>query len=274
MLSPNLDHNDLDRMVETACRMADAAGAAALAHFRAQDLTADNKDSSGGFDPVTVADRTSEAAMRAILTQERPGDGILGEEEGHEQGETGLTWVLDPIDGTRAFISGLPSWGILIALDDGKEGRLGLVDQPHIGERFLGVPGRGAALLHKGQRREISVLPCPGLAAATLMTTDTNLFEPDELPAFEAIRERAKLTRFGWDCYSYAMVALGQVDLVVESGLAAYDIAAPAALVRAAGGVVTDWQGGDPRWGGRVIAAGDPKVHAEALAILAQVPPT
>ena len=266
-----LSDTDLPALTDLACRLADAAGAASLPHFRSRNLEAGNKQSGDGFDPVTVADRAAEAAIRAILAAERPNDGVLGEEQAPTAGSSGLTWVIDPIDGTRAFISGLPTWGTLIALDDGERGRIGIVDQPHIGERFVGVKAGAetlAWLSHRGERRAITTRPCPGLAAATLFTTTPDIFTPREWEGYRAVERQVRLARYGIDCYAYALVAAGHVDLVVEASLKAYDIAAPAALVQAAGGIVTDWQGGDCRWGGQALAAGDPAVHAEALAIL------
>ena len=262
---------DLPGLVDLACRLADAAGAAVLPHFRSHALGADNKKGDGGFDPVTEADRAAEAAIRAILAAERPRDSIFGEEEAPIQGTSGLAWVIDPIDGTRAFISGLPTWGTLIALDDGRTGRIGIIDQPHIGERFVGTVGEAGSrawLTFRGETRPIATRPCPGLAAATLYTTTPDMFKPREWEGYEKVQSRTRLSRFGVDCYAYALVALGHVDLVIESALQSYDIAAPAALIRAAGGTVTDWKGGDCRWGGQAIAAGDPAVHAEALEIL------
>jgi len=261
---------DLPALTDLACRLADAAGAASLPHFRSKGLEAGNKKSDGGFDPVTVADRAAEAAIRAILAAERPDDGVFGEEEAPTTGSSGLTWVIDPIDGTRAFISGLPTWGTLIALDDGETGRIGIVDQPHIGERFVGVRGKTesrAWLTHRGETQPMTTRPCPGLAAATLYT-HPEVFTPHELEGYREVESRVRLARYGVDCYAYALVAAGHVDLVIESSLNAYDIAAPAALIQAAGGIVTDWRGGDCRWGGQAIAAGDPAIHAEALAIL------
>ena len=263
--------SDLPTLTDLACRLADAAGAVSLPHFRSKDLDAGNKKNDGGFDPVTVADKAAEAAIRAILAVERPDDGVFGEEQAPTEGTSGLTWVIDPIDGTRAFISGLPTWGILIALDDGETGRIGVVDQPHIGERFVGVnegPDSRAWLTHRGETQPITTRPCPGLAAATLYTTTPDMFTPREWEGYREVESRVRLARYGVDCYAYALVALGHVDLVIESALNAYDIAGPAALIQAAGGIVTDWQGGDCRWGGTAIAAGDPAVHAEALAIL------
>ncbi|HSF96163.1 MAG TPA: histidinol-phosphatase [Thermohalobaculum sp.] len=269
-----LSDNDLSGLTELACRLADAAGAASLPYFRSTGLGTDDKnadDAGAKYDPVTAADHAAEAAIRAILAVERPDDGVLGEEQAPTKGRSGLTWVIDPIDGTRAFISGLPTWGTLIALDDGTAGRIGIVDQPHIGERFVGVNGPDGArawLTHHGHSTDIAVRRCAGLAQATLYTTTPDMFDADEWAAFQRVQKRVRLARYGVDCYAYALIALGHVDLVIESSLKSYDIAAPAALIRAAGGIVTDWRGGDARWGGQVIAAGDAAVHAEALEIL------
>ncbi|MGF1445685.1 MAG: inositol monophosphatase family protein [Pikeienuella sp.] len=261
----------LDDLVDVAHRMADAGGRAARSYFRTRTLSAENK-AADGFDPVTVADRASEAEIRAVATVLRPEDGILGEEDAPRSGQSGLTWIIDPIDGTRAFISGLPTWGVLIALDDGAQGRIGVVDHPALGERFLGVIGDTASRAEMttagGQRHKLAVRACSGLGAATLFTTDPGLFGGADQAAFSKVQAAVRLTRYGVDCYAYALLAMGQIDLVIEAGLQAYDIAAPAVLVRAAGGIVTDWQGGDPRWGGKIVAAGDPRVHSEALALL------
>ena len=260
-------------LTEIGFRMADAAAQVTLRHFRSGGLGVDNKDAAG-FDPVTAADRGAEIAMRDVLSLERPLDGVFGEEQDQTPTRSGLTWVLDPIDGTRAFISGLPVWGTLIALDDGSRGRIGIIDQPYIGERFVGVPDPSdpVAELHRfGTVTPIRTRPCSALSDATVFTTDPYLFTGAEIPAFDQIRAESRLTRFGTDCYAYALLASGHVDLVVESGLAAYDIAAHIPLIQAAGGVVTDWQGGDCRWGGRTVAAGDPAVHEAALRILSDV---
>lgn len=267
----HLSDKDLSDLTALALRLADAAATVSLQHFRATDLSTENKQGDEGFDPVTVADRGAEEAMRRILSAERPDDGVFGEEQERTPGTSGLTWVLDPIDGTRAFISGLPLWGTLIALDDGMRGRIGIIDQPHIGERFVGVlhdQGTEAWLDFRGDRRPIKTRGGVAVSQATLFTTDEHLFAGAEAGAFASLREAARLTRYGTDSYAYALLAMGQIDLVVESGLAAYDIASHVPLIRAAGGVVTDWKGGDCRWGGRVIAAGSPELHAEALEYL------
>ncbi|MEO1492544.1 MAG: histidinol-phosphatase [Pseudomonadota bacterium] len=268
------DTFDLAALASLAGRLADAAGAAALPHFRAANLATDDKDQTGGFDPVTAGDREAEAAMRAVLRKERPDDGVFGEEEARTFGTSGLTWILDPIDGTRAFISGLPVWGTLIALDDGARGRIGVIDQPHIGERFMGVLGADtarASLTHNGNETPITTRQGVRLADATVFTTDPYLFNARESALFDTIRGRARLTRYGVDCYAYALLAMGQVDLVVETDLAAYDIASHVPLITAAGGIVTDWSGGDCRWGGRAVAAGSAALHAEALEILSTI---
>ena len=265
----------LAELFPLAERLADAAGRAALPHFRTSELDARNKTPDGGFDPVTAADDAAEQAVRAILAEERPDDGILGEEAERVAGTSGLTWVIDPIDGTRSFLAGIPTWGVLVALDDGTATRIGIVDQPHIGERFAAVIRSADAeawLAHRGTRRALAVRACPRLEDAILLSTAVDLFGARERMAFMNVRGRTRLTRYGTDCYGYAMVAAGQADLVIEAALAAYDIAAPSALVHAAGGIVTDWQGGDCRWGGRVIAAGDRRVHEQALEVLSRVP--
>ena len=209
--------------------------------------------------------------MRAVLAEHRPDDAILGEEEAAKPGTSGLTWVIDPIDGTRAFISGTTSWGVLIALCDADGPIYGLIDQPYIGERFEGGFGRALVAGPMGvaplATRAIDVL-----AEATLFTTFPEIGSAAERAGFEAVRDRVKLTRYGLDCYAYALIAAGQVDLVIEAGLASYDIAAPIAVITAAGGIVTDWQGGPVHHGGRALAAANPAIHAAALAILRDIP--
>jgi len=254
---------ELDRVAQA---MADAARQVILPHFRNTALAADNK-LDGGFDPVTEADRAAERAMRDILAAERPDDAILGEEYGATPGTSGLTWVLDPIDGTRAFISGTPTWGVLIAISDADGPFYGLVDQPYIGERFIGgwckatlTGPQGHSVLHTRAARDLS--------QATIFTTFPEVGTPVEGNAFAAVAKQSRLTRYGMDCYAYALLAAGQIDLVIEAGLAPYDIQAPIALIHAAGGIVTDWQGGAAHGGGRALAAANTDIHAQALEIL------
>lgn len=249
-----------------ADRLADAARAATLAWFRHPGLGADSKEALR-FDPVTEADRAAEDAIRALLDLERPQDAVLGEERGARAGTSGLTWVIDPIDGTRAFLAGAPTWGVLIALSDEAGPFLGVIDQPHIGERFRGGLGRAEVAGPRGTA-PLAARGARGLNEAILFTTFPEVGTPDEGAAFARVAARARLVRYGMDCYAYALVAAGQVDLVIEAGLQPYDIQAPIAVIEAAGGVVTDWQGGPAHQGGRVIAAASARVHAEALALL------
>ncbi len=253
-------------LIRVAHLMADAARDVILPYFRSDDLGADNK-LPGGYDPVTEADRAAEAAMRAVLAQHRPDDAILGEELGAQPGSSGLTWVLDPIDGTRGFVAGTPTWGVLIAVGGTSGPFIGIVDQPYIGERFIGTP-EGASLIRDEQTRTIHTRAARPLSQAVVFTTFPEVGSPEEGAAFRAVAEQAQLTRYGMDCYAYALVASGQVDLVIEAGLNSYDIQGPLALIEAAGGIVTDWAGGPAYNGGRVIAAANTEIHAEALAIL------
>ena len=262
---------EIDALTRLAESLADAAAEITLAHFRSDALALDNKHDGDGFDPVTVADHAAEAAIREILTNARPKDGFFGEEGAQASGSSGLTWIVDPIDGTRAYISGLPVWGTLIALDDGEKGRIGLIDQPYTRERFIGVIAENSKrswMTHNGVCRELHTRHGIGLNDAILFTTDPDLFDEREADAFQAVRARARLTRYGTDCYAYALLAMGQIDLVIEAGLHAYDIAAHVPIIEAAGGRVTDWQGGDCRWGGRVIAAGSQALLDEVLEVL------
>ncbi len=271
MTRHNLDETTIAALIDTAHALADAARPETLRHFRC-GIAADDKTAAGvaGFDPVTEADRAAERAMRAILAQRRPDDAILGEEYGESPGSSGLTWVLDPIDGTRGYISGTPTWGVLISVADASGPLYGLIDQPYVGERFEGGFGRAGLVGPHGAVRLATRAP-RRLAEATLMTTFPEVGSLEERRGFEAVSRAARLTRFGMDCYGYALVALGQVDLVIEAGLQAYDVQAPIAVVKAAGGIVTDWRGRPAHRGGRVIAAANPRIHAEALALLVDV---
>ncbi|MEL7465636.1 MAG: inositol monophosphatase family protein [Pseudomonadota bacterium] len=272
-MSSSLSDAAFAELTATAHAMADVARAPILEHFRSANLTADNK-LAGGFDPVTVADRAAEAAMRRVLADRRRNDAILGEEEGRSSGTSGLTWVIDPIDGTRAFLAGAPTFGVLIALHDGDRPILGMVDQPYIGERFVGAPGRAAPaeLIRRGERRALRTRSAVALSDAIALTTYPEVGTEAEGAAFAAVSREAKLTRYGLDCYGYMLVALGQADLVIEAGLQAYDIQGPMAVVQAAGGIVTDWSGDSCDQGGRALAAANAEIHEAALEILARQP--
>jgi myo-inositol-1(or 4)-monophosphatase len=253
-----------------AGELADAAARVILPLFRAP-LKVDDKCRNEGFDPVTEADRSGERVMREMIGARYPGHGILGEEFGHRHGRNSLTWVLDPIDGTRSFITGMPLWGVLIALNDGKRPILGVMEQPYTGERFAGSR-LGATLTGRDGHHSLAVRRCPELAQAVLLSTHPDLFQRgSERDAFQSLAERVRMTRFGGDCYAYCMLAHGFVDLVVESGLQPYDIQALIPIIEGAGGVVTDWRG-DPAWnGGQVLAAGDAHLHQATLELLAAV---
>ena len=258
---------DFDELWSVADELADAARVETLAHFRAGDLITESKHVA--FDPVTVADRSAEKAMRSILAERRPDDAILGEEHGWKDGASGLTWVLDPIDGTRGFISGTPTWGVLIALSDESGPILGVIDQPYIGERFYGGGGRSNMTGPLGPR-SLGVRGTEALEEATLFTTFPEIGSIDERKRFEHVAGKVKLTRYGCDCYAYALLAAGQIDLVIEAGLHSYDIQAPIAVIEAAGGRVTTWSGAAAHEGGQVVAAATPELHEAALALLNQ----
>ncbi|TRD23598.1 histidinol-phosphatase [Palleronia caenipelagi] len=260
------DPNLIAELTDVAKALADAAAVETLRHFRALE-DVENKLSKG-FDPVTEGDRAAEAAMRAILAERRPDDGIIGEELGQSHGSTGFDWVLDPIDGTRAYLAGAPVWGTLIAVSDSRGPVLGVIDQPHIGERFVGTP-EGARYRGPDGARRISTRGHRPLAEAILLSTFPEIGTEEERAAFRRVSEVARLTRYGLDCYGYALLAMGQVDLVIEAGLNSYDIQGPMAVVQAAGGIVTTWSGGNAAAGGQVVAAANPQIHAEAIARLA-----
>lgn len=256
-----------DQLISTAHALADAARPKTLEHFRTPDLHADDKDIMEVFDPVTAADRAAEEAMRAVLAQLRPDDAILGEEFGSKPGTSGLTWVLDPIDGTRGYICGTPTWGVLIAVQDENGPVFGIIDQPYIGERFEGGFGQ-ATLTGPHGTGPLRTRTARDLSDAMILSTFPEIGSADEHAAFRRVADQAKLTRYGMDCYGYGLLATGQVDLVIEAGLQPYDICAPIAVVQAAGGVVSDWQGNPAHEGGQVIAAANPDIHAQAMALL------
>jgi len=253
-------------LMATAHELADVARVATLSYFRSRELAAETKETTR-FDPVTAADRLSEERMREVLARCRPQDGILGEEFGAQAGSTGLTWVLDPIDGTRGYLSGTPTWGVLISVRDAEGVLYGIIDQPYIGERFEGGMGRA---LTKGPMGEaqLRVRAARPLSQSILFSTFPEVGTPEEGAAFRRVASGAKLVRYGTDCYAYALIAAGQIDLVIEAGLQAYDVQAPIAVIEAAGGVVTDWQGRPALDGGQILAAASRELHAEAMELL------
>jgi histidinol phosphatase-like enzyme (inositol monophosphatase family) len=256
---------DLGALTSFAHRLADASGRAILPHFRADALGLQNKAAGGSFDPVTIADREAEQALRALIALEYPEHGVLGEEYGLQRGRSALHWVLDPIDGTRAFISGAPQWGTLIALNDGARPVLGVLDQPYTGERWVGASGRTEFHAREGRR---TLQTRRGIALKDAILTSTHpwsYFSAGEQQAFRSLDACARMTRFGGDCYAYGLLAMGCIDVVVEAGLKPWDIQALIPIIEGAGGCVTDWRGGDAQQGGQVVASGDPALHAVVL---------
>lgn len=226
-------------------------------------LVADNK-SDDGFDPVTAADRSAERALRSLIELHFPEHGIWGEEFGMVRGDAAIRWSLDPVDGTRALICGLPSWAILVGLIEDGRHVAGMIDLPMLDELLIG---------HGGEtRRNGAVVRTSGCAAireARLATTDTNLFDPREAAAFERVRLAARITCFGLDALAYARVATGDIDLVIERGLKCHDYDALVAVVRGAGGVIGNWRGGEDLAGGDVVAASSRTLYNEAVVLLA-----
>lgn len=266
----NISKDEQEFLISVANRAADTARGITLSYFRGQGLATENK-AAQGYDPVTKADREAELAIRKILQDLRPQDAIQGEEHGFTPGTSGLTWVLDPIDGTRGFMSGTPTWGTLISLRDETGPLMGLIDQPYIGERFFG--GFGLSEVRRdGEHKQIAVRDTKNLSDAVLFTTFPEVGTKAEGDAFKQLSAKAMLTRYGMDCYAYALLASGNIDLVAEAGLFPYDIQAPIAVIEAAGGIVTNWQGGPAHEGGRVLAAANTELHAQALEILATAP--
>jgi inositol-phosphate phosphatase / L-galactose 1-phosphate phosphatase / histidinol-phosphatase len=249
-------------LVALAHRLADAARPIAARYFRTGVTVDDKSDLS----PVTIADREAETAMRALLSQHVPEHGVFGEEHGAVRTDAEYVWVLDPIDGTKAFITGLPIFGTLIALLHRGVPVLGIIDQPILKERWIGVTGERSTLNGKA----IAVRPCGSLEQAYMYSTAPMMFPGDYGKSHRALTERVKLFRWGGDCYAYGLLAAGHVDLVVEASLKLYDFAALVPVIKGAGGHITDWRGNplDMHSDGTVIAAGDPAVHRAATAIL------
>ncbi len=253
---------DLSRF---AHRLADVAGRAILPHFRAS-IAITNK-APGDFDPVTEADRGAELAMRHLIEAEFPDHSISGEEFPEKSASSSYQWVLDPIDGTKAFITGLPVWGTLIGLmQDGKP-RLGIMDQPYLGERFWNAPD-GTYFRNRDTERRIQTRACASLSEAIIGATTPDMFEGREAGQFQNLSRSCRMTRYGGDCYLYCMLATGLVDIVAETGLKPFDIAALIPIIQAAGGKVTTWDGGDPSGGGQILACGDPALHEAAMKAL------
>jgi myo-inositol-1(or 4)-monophosphatase len=247
-------------------RLATASGETILPFFRTSLLDVENKGSHG-FDPVTEADRAAEAVMRRMIKANFPQHGIIGEEFGNQNEDAEYIWMLDPIDGTKSFIAGFPIWGTLIALLHRGLPVYGMMHQPYIGERFSG-DNRSASYRGPSSGRNLMVRRCASLNEATSFTTSPLLMNPEDRAAFAKVEAEVRLTRYGGDCYSYCMMAAGHLDLVIETELKPYDIAALIPIIIGAGGVITTWEGEPAQGGGRIVAAGDPRVHEAALKLL------
>ncbi len=258
---------DFDAFERLAHRLADAAAEASLPLFLSR-LAVDDKGEAG-FDPVTEADRGAEAAMRRLIEAECPDHGILGEEMGETAGRDGWRWVLDPVDGTRSFISGIPLWTTIIGLERDGAPVFGMVSQPYVGDRFWGHAGGAVRRDRFGNTLPLRTRPCPALSAATLMTTSPAMM-PEGRPRerYDEIERQVRLARYSADAYAYMALAGGRVDLVIEDGLKPYDIVGLIPIIEGAGGRVTRWDGGPAAQGGAIVAAGDPALHDQALAIL------
>ncbi len=259
-----MDRDDPEQLIEFAGRLADAGGQVVRRYFR----TPLDVDSKTDATPVTVADREAEQVMRAEIEAAWPGHGIIGEEYGAVREHAEYVWVLDPIDGTKAFIAGKPMFGTLIALLRDGAPILGLIDQPVSGERWIGASGRPTIF----NGRPAATRGCASLAEATLNTTGPDLFEGADVARFGRLSRASKLALYGGDCYAYGLLASGFIDLIAEAGLNPYDFCALIPVIEGAGGVITDWRGRalDLQSDGCVVAAGDPAVHAQAVEVLSR----
>jgi myo-inositol-1(or 4)-monophosphatase len=259
-------------------RLAQVSGEVILPFFRSA-IGAEDKSRGGVFDPVTEADRGAETAMRRLIAQTFPAHGVIGEEYGPDRPDAEYVWVLDPIDGTKSFISGLPTWGTLIGLMHRGQPVYGMMAQPFTRERFYGdgkrarlrtlAPSRGEAPPSEWATRALRTRSCASLREATLMTTSPLLIrDPADRAAYARIENEVRLIRYGGDCYAYCALAAGFIDLVIETNLKPHDVVALTPIIRGAGGFVSTWDGEDAAKGGRIIAAGDRRVYDEARRLL------
>jgi myo-inositol-1(or 4)-monophosphatase len=246
--------------------LATISGEAITPFFRTS-LGVEDKSRGGAFDPVTAADRAAELAMRTLIRQKFPAHGIVGEEFGPERPDAEFVWFLDPIDGTKSFISGMPAWGTLIALTRRGEPVYGMMHQPFTREHFSG-DGRGARYRGPAGDRDLRVRPCAALDEAILLTTSPLLMNEADRQAFSRVEQAVRLSRYGGDCYAYCVLAAGHVDLIIETELKPHDVLALIPIIEGAGGLMTTWENERPHNGGRIVAAGDRRVHAQAMKLL------
>lgn len=261
--------NNFKAYLASAHEMADLSSREILPFFR-REFAVLHKDGKGIFDPVTDADRKSEQAIRSYLGENWPNHSIIGEEYGQDIKDDDHCWIIDPIDGTRAFVLGSPLWGTLIGLNFQERPLIGMMNQPFTGERFWASPD-GAFARWGGTEHTLSTRACHDLSEAVITTTCPDLFANDtDRVQFDELRSHCRMTRYGGDCYNYCLLAMGTVDLIVESGLAAYDIAPLIPLIEQSGGVITTWSGESAAKGGQIIAAGSQQLHENALEILSK----
>ncbi len=259
---------DIETIEITLLQAALAADRETLPRFRT-NLSVDNKYSSG-FDPVTDADRAAERAIRAVIEKAFPDHALIGEEYDNKLTDSRFSWVIDPVDGTRSFISGVPLWGTLIGVAFDAQAVAGIMSQPFTGEVFIGRPG-GSDWRHAGERRALRSSACTEISKARLFTTSEALFDtPEKRAGWDAVARDSLLVRHGADCYAYCLLAAGHVDLVIETGLNAFDIAALIPIIEQAGGCISTWDGERPDKGGNIIAAATPQLRDQVLERIAR----
>lgn len=265
-MSESMTIEESRTLADFAAELADAAREVTLPGAAAA-LPCENKAGGGAFDPVTAADRGAELAMRALIEARYPDHGIFGEEMAARPAQGALAWSLDPIDGTRAFICGMPGWTTLIALLEAGEPVIGLIDAPRLDERYVGTP-EGTWLFSPEGQRPLAASACATLAEARLSTTDPYLFHGAEAEAFDRLRTAVRTTRYGFDAYAYARLAAGWIDIVAESGLSPHDLNALVPVVRGAGGVIGNWSGGTDLGAGQLLAAANQALFDQAVEVL------
>lgn len=256
-------------LVDFAHLLADEAAKSTLPHFR-KVIAVQDKGSRDDYDPVTKADKNAERAISRLITRRFPEHGLIGEEFGSHNESARLRWVIDPVDGTRAFIMGQPLWGTLIGLIDGDKAAVGMMDQPYTRERFWGSSAGAFWRRDGGSAKRLKTRTGGKLSDAILSSTAPNMFKGAETEAFARVSKGARMTRYGGDCYNYCLLACGFVDLVIEASLKTYDIVALIPIIERAGGVITTWEGKPANDGGRVVASGDARIHEQVLKLLAK----
>jgi len=259
--------SDIDKRLQLACRVADHVRAKTLKAFHLK-MAVDNKNTEGVFDPVTEADKGAERLLRKLIATAFPGDSVVGEEYPDKIGDNDWSWCLDPIDGTRAFVAGVPVWSTLIAISFRNDPIIGIIDHPALNERYIGAPGKAWRETVNGNS-VLKTKSCAKLEDAILSCTEPMaMLSPSQLAAYELIRRKVRFTRLGLDAYAYALTAAGRMDLVIEAGLAPYDIRSHIPIIKGAGGVITTWAGGNAKDGGAIICVGDERLLGQVYSYL------